>query len=272
MPTVDKFKRMGEELLRYGGNSSQTATTMQEMQDYMVLQANTLMNLVECLLWQPEQSYTKGAVVYSPNMPAGYVAEAQSDAGQTGANEPGWDVNYDEYTDGTVMWTLKKAGGGNVQTVNSVAPDSSGNVVIDTGANKDLSNLTDAGKDRFYTDDCTIIYPNGGTEENPANITMNSRYVMDNPFPDYRVEAKAELLYNGVWSTVSNNTCVIGSGNNNPVGLTVNHDITDNIIVIQTGGAGLVQIPAYTGSPFAGSVLATTMPCRLRVWKVGKIA
>ena len=108
MPTVDKFKRMGEELLRYGGNSSQTATTMQEMQDYMVLQANTVGNLTDSLLWQPETSYTKGAVVHSPNIPAGYIAEAQSETGQTGSNEPGWAVNYSEYTDGTVVWVLKK--------------------------------------------------------------------------------------------------------------------------------------------------------------------
>lgn len=139
--TVEKFNGMGEELLRYGGNSSQTATTMQQMQDFMVLQANTVKNLTDGLLWQPETSYERGTVVHSPNIPAGYIAEAQSEAGQTGSNEPGWDINYSEYTDGTVTWTLKKILGGSVQTVNGVGPDGAGNIEIDTGANTALDNI-----------------------------------------------------------------------------------------------------------------------------------
>ena len=44
--------------------------------------------------------------------PTGYVAECQSESGQTGTNEPAWDVNYEEYTDGTITWKMRKIGSG----------------------------------------------------------------------------------------------------------------------------------------------------------------
>ena len=48
-------------------------------------------------------------------------------------------------------------------------------------------------------DNFTIIYPNNGTEEEPANVANNSRYVMSNPFPGHKVNCIAEVLYDNKW-------------------------------------------------------------------------
>ena len=137
-------------------------------------------------------------------------------------------------------------------------------------ANRALDNLTQAGQDSFLERDFTIIYPNGGSEASPANVTANSRYVEPNPFPGYYVKCITEVFYNGQWGDPMFTAVWIPSVNNGN-GVTANQLDDDNIIV-QTGGSALLGSGETTGTPLNVQVaIITTAPCRVKVWKIGKI-
>ncbi len=120
--------------------------------------------------------------------------------------------------------------------------------------------------DRWFT----IIYPNGGDVEHPANVTVNQRYVMQNPFPGWYVTCQTELLYNNVWGSSGEWIYADGGG----YGITAFQYGNDEI-VIQTGSYSLLASSHHDGNSFA---LDSTnfpgvipLPCRVKVWKVGKI-
>ena len=114
----------------------------------------------------------------------------------------------------------------------------------------------------------TIIYPNNGTKELPANISVNSRYVMDNPFPGYEVSCRAEVLYNGMW----NDARYTSGTSSTAYGVHASIINTDQIVV-QTGVTALVAYSAASGNGFGiTSNVTGTLPCRIKVWKVGKIS
>ncbi len=140
-------------------------------------------------------------------------------------------------------------------------------------ADRSLSNLTQDGEDHFIENDFTIIYPNGGSEASPANVTINSRYVESNPFPGYRVRCEAELQYNGNWGSMNNSVLIYGSGSNNGCGISA-LQLNDDNIVIQTGNSTLLLNSSTTGNPFTipqGIAVTSPLPCRVKVWKIGKI-
>ena len=130
-----------------------------------------------------------------------------------------------------------------------------------TGMANELNRKYDA-----RTDFC-IIYPNGGTRENPANVTVNSRYVVDNPFPGYYVECVAEVYYNGKWGAAPDD----GDPGSGSYGVGVMAYDFDNSIVIQTGRSVLLTSSASASNPFNLATTITTAPCRIKVWKIGKI-
>ena len=121
-----------------------------------------------------------------------------------------------------------------------------------------------------YRTDFTIIYPNGGTEQNPANVTKGNRYIEPNPFPGYIVNCVAEIFVGNQWyeSGIYN-----GDANYNG-GYTKAGQVNDTIVV-QVGLAGVThaeQGRAYhiiTGSNT--NQLIQTAPCRIKIWKIGKI-
>lgn len=118
----------------------------------------------------------------------------------------------------------------------------------------------------------TIIYPNGGNAAAPANVAINSRYVMANPFPGSKVSCRAELLYNGKWGVSGRGA----SATSSPSGVqadTLEDATTGEIeIVIQTANSHLIVVSAGMLSPFgyAGSPISTPLPCRVIVSKVGR--
>ena len=132
-------------------------------------------------------------------------------------------------------------------------------------ANRALGNLSADGEDHFLEQDFTIIYPNGGTEESPANVTVNHRYVEANPFSGYHVMCDAEVLINNQWGSVQD---FIYNSNGYGVKATQFNDS----IIVQTGGTALTSLSASAGNPFGITTSpATTLPCRVKVWKIGKI-
>ena len=109
----------------------------------------------------------------------------------------------------------------------------------------------------------TIVYPNGGTKEAPASITVNSRYVMGNPFAGYFVMCMPQVLIENKWhnlifnSTSSYNGAIVGQ-------------VEDNI-VLQTALNYIYGSSNQFGITASISVTATTAPCRILVWKIGKV-
>jgi hypothetical protein len=132
-------------------------------------------------------------------------------------------------------------------------------------ADRDLDNLSADGENHFLEQDFTIIYPNGGTEASPANITVNSRYVETNPFPGYHVMCDAEILINNQWGSVQE---FIYS----TTGYGIKANQFNDSIIVQTGSSALTSLSALCGNPFGITTSpATTLPCRVKVWKIGKI-
>lgn len=106
----------------------------------------------------------------------------------------------------------------------------------------------------------TIIYPNGGTSDNPAMVAANNRYIENNPFPRVPVLCEAELYINGVWGA---------TGWIDNWGISANHSIETDKIIIQTGASGLAVASNRCGGSL-GLVTPNiaTAPCRVKVWRV----
>lgn len=111
----------------------------------------------------------------------------------------------------------------------------------------------------------TIIYPNGGTEAVPANITNNQRLVSANPFPGKAVICEAQLLIGGVWGNPgwADNAAAevfgVRAGQLNQTG----------DIVVQSGVKMVAVTSSISGGLHGWSGTLTTAPVRVKVWKVG---
>ena len=120
--------------------------------------------------------------------------------------------------------------------------------------------------DDFLEDNWCYIYPNNGTEDKPANVVKASRYILENPYPGYIVGCIAEVLYNGNWGTAG--FIYEGSG-----GYGVAADMEDDHIVVTTGRSYLNagQLGNSGGSILFPAVNLTSLPCRVKIYKIGKI-
>ena len=110
----------------------------------------------------------------------------------------------------------------------------------------------------------TILYPNGGTSAAPANVAVNSRYVMSNPFPGFAVMATVELRINGVWGDPK---LILGGNGSYGTGVSQNGDS----IVVQTGQIAMCTSDAAQAGHGFGTLAAhvtAPVPCRVKVWKL----
>ena len=79
-------------------------TTYANMYDFMKNQNNIVMNLASGI-WQPSTAYTVGAIIRSPNLPAGCVATCTT-AGTSGTTEPKWTAYGTTVADGSCKWKV----------------------------------------------------------------------------------------------------------------------------------------------------------------------
>lgn len=179
------------------------------------------------------KTYVVGDVAYSLTLPTWARLDCIQ-GGTTASTEPTWGTVMagQVFTDGTVVWVVCDVKGG-----------------------------------------FTIIYPNGGTKASPANITNNSRYVLSNPFPGYQVYCICEVLYNGQWGETGTYTDFNGAYYCRFAKAT---QLGDNI-VLQTGNSGIMTVSAYSCNPFnitdaTTGINITTLPCRIKVFKLGGTA
>jgi len=189
-----------------------------------------------------------------------------------------WNQNSSDLAEGRMGLAVKNStdspSGSHIYTDLTSAVSNKARYIIKAfnGATKnsalvDMTQVGNALNSKFdFGSDFTIIYPNGGTAEIPANVTKNSRYVMDNPFPGYIVNCIAEVLYNGEWGDPK-----FASDTNNERGV-IATQFNDNTIVVQTAQIYVFTQSGNSGNPFGFSGSAqTTLPCRVKVWKIGKI-
>ena len=113
----------------------------------------------------------------------------------------------------------------------------------------------------------TIIYPNGGTKENPANVTLNQVYVEDNPFPGYYVDCKVQI-YSSEKDMWLEQPLWWSSGS---YGVYAYLESNTDKIYVSTGDIVLIYKFAHGGSGINLSSNITTAPCRVLVYKLGKI-
>lgn len=85
-------------------------TTRGDMYRFMKNQNNIVMNLAS-VIWQPSTAYTVGAIIRSPNLPAGCVATCTT-AGTSGTAEPKWIALGMTVTDGSCKWKVNAEGTG----------------------------------------------------------------------------------------------------------------------------------------------------------------
>lgn len=111
-----------------------------------------------------------------------------------------------------------------------------------------------------------MVYPNGGSEAAPANITVNSRYVVANPFPGYRVLCQLEIRVSGKWGYPGS---FVANSAGNYFGCAASQ-FDDGDIVVQTAVNYLTSDnPAATGHAFLPTPATLTVaPARVKVWRV----
>lgn len=87
-------------------STSANPTTWDDMYRFFGNQGEITAALVKSLLYQPSTAYSIGAIVYSPNLPAGTIAKCIL-AGTTGSTEPVWSAAGSAVNDGTVRWLVE---------------------------------------------------------------------------------------------------------------------------------------------------------------------
>lgn len=87
-------------------STSANPTTWDDMYRFFGNQGEITAALVKSLLYQPSTAYSIGAIVYSPNLPAGTIAKCTV-AGTTGSTEPVWPAVGSAVNDGTVRWLVE---------------------------------------------------------------------------------------------------------------------------------------------------------------------
>ena len=108
-------------------STSKNPTTWDDMYRFFGNQGESTAALVKSLLYQPGTAYSIGAIVYSPNLPAGTIAKCTV-AGTTGSTEPVWPAVGSAVYDGTVRWIVENSGGSNI-TVDATLDSTSSNAI-----------------------------------------------------------------------------------------------------------------------------------------------
>lgn len=91
-----------EQYLKWAGADG---TTQQQYQEFVRNMYSTLSDVVKITMWQPNTSYSEGAVLVSPDMQVNTLARVAV-AGTTGTVIPTWGVAGSTVVDGTVKWTM----------------------------------------------------------------------------------------------------------------------------------------------------------------------
>lgn len=129
-------------------STSANPTTWDDMYRFFGNQGEITAALVKSLLYQPNTAYSSGAIVYSPNLPAGTIAKCTV-AGTTGSTEPAWTAADSAVNDGTVRWLVENSGGSNI-TVDAILDSISSNAIANKAVYAALNNKLDKNGTAMY--------------------------------------------------------------------------------------------------------------------------
>lgn len=129
-------------------STSANPTTWDDMYRFFGNQGEITAALAKSLLYQPDTAYSIGAIVYSPNLPAGTIAKCTV-AGTTGSTEPVWPAAGSAVNDGTVMWLVENSGGSNI-TVDATLDSISSNAIANKAVYAALNNKLDKNGTAMY--------------------------------------------------------------------------------------------------------------------------
>ena len=116
-------------------STSANPTTWDDMYRFFGNQGEITAALVKSLLYQPGTAYSIGAIVYSPNLPAGTIAKCTV-AGTTGSTEPAWPEAGSAVNDGTVRWLVENIRAANIPA----APDLTAYMKKDADSDLSMNN------------------------------------------------------------------------------------------------------------------------------------
>ncbi|SDJ57295.1 hypothetical protein, partial [Pseudomonas abietaniphila] len=114
--------------------------------------------------------------------------------------------------------------------------------------------------------DFAIVYPNGGSQASPATVVANSRYVVNNPFPGFRVMCKAEIFISGAWFDPG--WWTTNDSGNLAYGVRAAHIENPDRVIVQTGLSAVAVRGSLSGGAGGEISSAASAPCRVQVWKL----
>ena len=123
-------------------STSANPTTWDDMYRFFGNQGEITAALVKSLLYQPSTAYSIGAIVYSPNLPAGTIAKCTV-AGTTGSTEPVWPAVGFAVNDGTVRWLVENMKVTAAITVDTELSGTSNNAISNKAVYEALSGKLD---------------------------------------------------------------------------------------------------------------------------------
>lgn len=223
-------------------STSANPTTWDDMYRFFGNQGEITAALVKSLLYQPDTAYSSGAIVYSPNLPAGTIAKCTV-AGTTGSTEPAWTAAGSAVNDGTVRWLVENSGGSNI-TVDAILDSISSNAIANKAVYAALNNKLDKNGTAMYAyrDSAGNIIKDTYAKKSEVSGVVKS---VNNIAPDSN---------GNVTITVSGGGGGGGSGDYLPLtGGTVTGGITATNFQTGTGEANYFQCRKFRGEGNANS-------------------
>lgn len=221
-------------------STSANPTTWDDMYRFFGNQGEITAALVKSLLYQPDTAYSIGAIVYSPNLPAGTIAKCTL-AGTTGSTEPVWPAAGSAANDGTVTWLVENSGGSNI-TVDATLDSTSSNAIANKAVYAALNNKLDKNGTAMYAyrDSSGNIIKDTYAEKSEFSGVVKS---VNNIAPDSNGNVTISVSGGGG-----------GSGDYLPLtGGTVNGGITATNFQTGTGAANYFQCRKFRGEGNANS-------------------
>lgn len=206
---------------------------------------------------QRNKAYAVGDIAYSPNLPSWAYLECTA-AGTTGGTEPsfGYITGGSTVADGTTSWIVRdtRKDGADIAALKNEIDSLKSTIAIIKTDISDANNFT-------------IIYPNGGTSSHPASVSANKRYVEKNPFPGYMVMCYPQIKVNNKWGYSG----WYEGDSYGAMGVKANLLLPDDKVIVQTGKLYCLAPSHGSGSPFGNTDNLSSAPCRVLVYKLGKI-
>ncbi len=206
---------------------------------------------------QRNKAYAVGDIAYSPNLKSYEYLECIT-AGTTGDTEPDFSETQTGgvISDGTAQFQIvdQKQDGTDIDALKTELEAVKSSLAAVQTAISDAQNFA-------------IIYPNGGKSSSPASVKVNTRYVENNPFPGYMVMCYPQIKVNNQWGYSG----WYEGDSYGAMGVKANLLLPDDKVIVQTGRSYCLG-PSYgSGNPFGNANNLSSVPCRVLVYKLGKI-